>query len=106
MIAETHAEASPMRRCPQLTASELAREYGFTPRQWTRLAATGKIPGAPQPSGAGGQWLFDAAVFRRWWEARKREVEAWPGYTAEGGFTGAAPSVRTESTAEASRQRT
>src|SRR6266436_6143047 len=92
--------------CPQLTATQVAQEHGFTPRHWTRQAAAGKIPGARQPSGPGGQWLFDAAMLRRWWETRKREVEAWPGYTAEGVSIGRAPSVRTESTGEASRQRT
>jgi hypothetical protein len=43
----------------QLTAPDLAREYGFTARHWTRLAAAGRVPGARQPAGPNGQWLFE-----------------------------------------------
>jgi hypothetical protein len=88
----------------QLTAAEIAKEHGFSARHWTRLAAGGKVPGARQPAGTRGQWLFDAVVFRRWWSTRIREVEAWPGYTAGAERTGAAPSVVVESTGEASRR--
>ena len=93
--------------CPQLRASEIARKYGFTPRQWIRLAAAGKIPGARQPAGARGQWLFDAVLFANWSDDRTKKVEPRPGYTAEVkvGCGGAAPSVRAESTEEASRRR-
>jgi hypothetical protein len=94
-------------RTPQLRASEIARMHGFTSRYWTRMAAAGRIPGARQPSGIGGAWVFDARQFAAWWESRTKRVEAWPGYTVEGkaGFGGVAPSVRTENTGEASRQR-
>jgi hypothetical protein len=93
--------------CTQLRASEIARAYGFTPRHWIRLAAVGKIPGARQPSGAKGQWLFDAEVFAKWWESRQREVMTWPGYTVEEKKSGGvAFSVKVESTAEAYRQQT
>lgn len=49
-----------------LSASQLAERYGFTARHWTRQAAAGNIPGAYQPSGNHGHWLFDLAVFQRW----------------------------------------
>src|SRR5581483_5598317 len=67
---------------PQLSAADLARDYGYCARHWTRLAAAGKIPGASQPID-GGRWWFDPAQFKRWWDAGKREIAAWPGYTAE-----------------------
>jgi hypothetical protein len=91
----------------QLRASEIARVYGFSSRHWIRMAAEGRIPGARQPSGVGGVWLFDAVRFASWWESRTRRVESWLGYTvdAEVRYGGVAPSVRTESTGEASRQR-
>src|SRR5262249_8255553 len=94
------------RSCPQLRASEVARCYGFTSRYWIRLAATGKIPGARQPSGPKGQWLFDADIFAKWWDSKQREVVTWPGYTVEEKSGGAAPSVRVENTAEVYRQQT
>jgi hypothetical protein len=50
-----------------LTAAELSKTYGLTARHWIRLAARGKVPGAYQPAGEGGKWLFDedqAAKFR------------------------------------------
>lgn len=47
----------------QLRACDLARDYGFTARHWLRLAAAGKIPGARQPAGAGGHWLFERRGF-------------------------------------------
>lgn len=51
------------RRCPQIKASEIAADYGFTPRYWIRLAIAGRIPGVRQPSGPGGQWIFDRRAF-------------------------------------------
>ena len=47
-----------------LTAKAISERYGFTPRHWTRLAAAGKVPGAYQPGGDGGQWVFDSAMRR------------------------------------------
>jgi hypothetical protein len=47
----------------QLRASEISRQYGFTSRYWIRMAAAGRVPGARQPSGVGGAWLFDARLF-------------------------------------------
>ena len=85
----------------QLSASDLAREYGFTPRHWTRLAAAGRVPGARQPSGRLGQWLFEAAIFRQWWNSRKREVAIWPAYSVEGERIGLVPSVKTENFGDA-----
>jgi hypothetical protein len=88
----------------QFTAADLAREYGYTPRHWMRLAASGIVPGATQPTGRNGKWFFDKAVFRRWWVSRQQEV---PCVSIAGAKRiGSAPSVRIENTAEASRQRT
>ena len=47
-------------------ASRISDEFGFTPRYWTRMAAQGKIPGAWQPSGPGGAWLFNLPMMRHW----------------------------------------
>jgi hypothetical protein len=80
------------------TAREIADEYGFSQRYWTRLAAAGKLPGAYQPGGDGGQWMFDRAAFRRWWSSTQRRVRQWPGYTSEDRSGGRAPSVRAGST--------
>jgi hypothetical protein len=89
-----------------MKTSDLAREYGFTARYWTKLAAQGRIPGARQPFGPRGQWVFDPAVFTKWWNDRLQKVAAWPGYTVEAKSTGRVPSVTVETSAEASRLRT
>jgi hypothetical protein len=102
----TRSVPIPVDSRTQLTSADLASEYGFTARHWTRLAAEGKIPGARQPCGANGKWLFDTVVFQRWWKSREREVTQWPGYSAEVGRIGVAPNVRTENSGEASRRRT
>jgi hypothetical protein len=52
-------------------AAEIAKEFGFTSRYWIKLAAAGKIPGARQPSGPGGSWVFDMREFRLWWASRE-----------------------------------
>jgi hypothetical protein len=85
----------------------VARQYGFTARHWIKLAAAGRIPGARQPFGARGAWVFDALLLAKWWDASTRKVETWPGYTVEAKAKsgGAVPSVKNESTAEASRRR-
>lgn len=49
-----------------MTATDIAAVHGMTPRHWTRLAAQGRIPGAWQPGGAGGKWLFDREPFETW----------------------------------------
>jgi hypothetical protein len=90
----------------QYTAADLAREYGCTPRYWTRLAASGKIPGARQPSGAKGKWLFDSVLFQQWWRSREQKVRLWPVSSAEAKRIGLVPSVTTERSGEASRRRT
>ena len=79
-----------------LTASALARSYGFTPRHWIRLAAQGRIPGARQPFGPRGRWVFDASIFKSWWAAQQREIPQWPGYTREAASGGRVPSVTAE----------
>lgn len=76
------------------TASELVIHFGMTARYWTRMASEGKVPGAWQPSGPGGKWLFDLDAVRRWQRSRIREVAAWPGYISAGKRIGVAPSVR------------
>lgn len=71
----------------------LVEKYGMTPRYWIRMAADGKIPGAYQPSGEGGKWVFDPVAVSKWWASRQREVKGWPGYTVEGCGGGDVPSV-------------
>lgn len=88
-----------------VSASIIAEKFGFTARHWIRLAASGKVPGAYQPSGPRGAWCFDLTVFEKWWRAQCREVASWPAYTNVEKNGGAAPSVRAGNTAEASKQR-
>ena len=52
----------------QLTARNIAVDFGGTSREWTKKAEAGLIPGASRPSGKA-PWLFDVAVFRAWHEA-------------------------------------
>lgn len=87
-----------------ISSTTLAKRYGFSSRHWTSLAAAGKLPGAYQPSGTGGKWVFDEAAFRRWWGTSMRRGSQWPVYTAEGKHGGDAPSVKGASTAEAWEQ--
>lgn len=61
--------------------SVLVERYGFTSRHWTRLAAMGKVPGARQPFGPHGRWVFDPDVVARWWDAQRRQVSEWPTFT-------------------------
>jgi hypothetical protein len=88
-----------------VTAAELAIHYGMTPRYWTRMAAEGKVPGAWQPSGGKGKWLFDRAAVERWHRTKLREVKQWPGYTSAARRTGAAPSVTASNIASPSAPR-
>ena len=88
----------------QYTASDLTREYGCTPRYWTRLAASGKVP-ARQLAGPKGKWLFDAAEFQQWWRERKA-ARQWPESFVEAKHIGLVPSVTIEKSGGASRQRT
>jgi hypothetical protein len=66
-------------RMTHVPASTLARELGFTPKYWSRLASEGKVPGAYQPTGPRGRWLFDQAAVRRWFlkSQRTREECTW-----------------------------
>ncbi|WAJ27160.1 helix-turn-helix domain-containing protein [Antarcticirhabdus aurantiaca] len=64
-----------------VTAKVIAEEFGLSARHWTRMASAGKIPGAWQPSGEGGHWLFDLDAFRRWRTSTQKKVAEWPGYT-------------------------
>ena len=52
----------------QLTARNIAEDFGETSRHWTKMAESGLIPGASRPSGKA-PWLFDVVVFRAWFEA-------------------------------------
>ena len=85
--------ASPSTASPQLRASEIAREFGFTARHWVRLAAAGKIPGAWQRCPGSG-WLFDRRQFIAWREAAKRRAVQWQPSIAEEKGIGPAPSVK------------
>lgn len=76
-----------------LTAADLSERFGMSPRYWTRLAQQGKLPGAWQPSGEKGQWLFDEDAFQRWRNSTMKKVKEWPGYTKEVKSGGRAPSV-------------
>src|SRR5262245_23303425 len=78
----------------QLRASEIAGRYGLSSRYWIKMAAAGRIPGAWQPSGPGGAWLFDKAQFVHWRETQKRRAPEWPRSTAGEKGIGAAPNVR------------
>ena len=88
-----------------LSAQQVADAHGFTARHWIRLAAAGRIPGVCQPTGPKGRWMFDARVFKTWWDGQQRRVEQWPGYTREAKRGGDAPSVAIENTVAASKQR-
>ena len=91
---------------PQLRAPEIAARYGFTPRYWTKRAAAGNIPGARQPSGPGGGWLFDRDLFESWWrDLPRRESVSWRGYTGEERSGGAFSSAPDAATGAASRRR-
>src|SRR5262249_44105068 len=78
----------------QLRASEIAARYGLSSRYWIKMAAASRIPGAWQPSGPGGAWLFDKAQFVAWREAQKRRAPAWPRSTAGEKGIGRARSVK------------
>ena len=52
----------------QLTARNIAEDFGETSRHWTKMAEAGLVPGASRPSGKA-PWLFDVAVFKAWIEA-------------------------------------
>ncbi len=81
-----------------VTARTIADEFGLSPRHWTRMAAAGKIPGAWQPSGEGGAWLFDIDAFRRWRVSNQRKVSEWQGYTSAAKSIGRVRSVPERST--------
>jgi hypothetical protein len=53
-------------------ASQIAEEYGFSPRHWANLARRGRIPGVRQPSGSKGRWVFDSIEFAEWWKERQK----------------------------------
>ncbi len=88
-----------------MTAAELADRFGMTARYWTRMAVTGKVPGAWQPSGAKGKWLFDKATVERWQRSGVKEVKSWRGYISAERRIGAAPSVREENIVSPSAQK-
>ena len=52
----------------QLTARNIAEDFGETSRHWTKMAEAGLVPGASRPSGKA-PWLFEVAVFKAWHEA-------------------------------------
>lgn len=81
-----------------ITAADLAKTYGLTARHWIRLAARGKVPGAYQPGGEGGKWLFDAVAFQRWFKSTDRKGATWPGSTEGEKSIGRAPNVKVTNT--------
>jgi len=100
----------PLARAPrqllQLRASEIAARYGFTPRYWIKRAAAGKIPGARQPSGPRGGWLFDGDLFETWWRGLPRqESVAWQTYIDAEQSGGAVSNAMDAVTGAASRRR-
>src|SRR6516162_815627 len=98
------AGRNPMTTRPQLRTPDLVARYGFTAQHWIKLAAEGRIPGATQPCGPRGHWSFDAILFEEWWNAGKRGTKCQLSIGAEK-HGGRAPSVKDESTVEASKQR-
>jgi len=74
-----------------ISAREISDTYGFSPRHWTKMANAGKLPGAYQPSGTGGKWMFAESMFRRWWSNGMRRGSQWPGYTAGENVVGTRP---------------
>ena len=89
-----------------LRASDISRQYGLTARHWIRLAAAGKVPGAWQPAGEKGAWLFDAEQFAQWRKAKKREAVTWQPSISEAKSSGRGPSVKVEIDGQASRRLT
>lgn len=81
----------------KLTAKQIAASFGFTPRHWIRQAALGKVPGAYQPSGERGTWLFDSEIFTRWYKGTGRKVNSWPGFTGAEASIGRVRSERAAS---------
>ena len=61
-----------------VSAAEIAKVHGMTPRHWTRLAAAGKVPGAWQSAGTGGKWLFDPLRFAEWKAEQMKGESLWP----------------------------
>ncbi len=56
-----------------LRISDLANATGLSARYWQQKAAAGELPGAHQPSGAGGAWRVSAAEFWNWWAATEKK---------------------------------
>jgi hypothetical protein len=95
-----------LRNIPPYTASDLASEYGRSARYWIKMAADGKIPGAWQPSGPGGQWAFERRAFEVWRTERQQQaLKKWQPSTRGARHIGRAPSVKAENTAQACVQR-
>lgn len=64
-------------RSRYISTAELAATIGFSARWLTARAAAGEIPGARQPAGPRGKWVFDEAQFWRWWETRGAKPTHW-----------------------------
>ncbi len=61
-----------------LSAPQIAKAIGFSRRWVTTMAAAGKIPGAYQPAGPGGEWRFEERAFWVWWQTTlRREGASW-----------------------------
>ena len=97
---------APVAHTAQLRPSDLAARFGLTARYWRAMAAAGRIPGARQPSGRRGGWIFDRSAFEAWWsKLPKREGRPWQEYTGAGRSIGAFSNVSDDATGEASRRR-
>ncbi len=57
---------------PFVRAKELAENTGPTARYFAALACQNQVPGAHQPTGSGGAWLFDAQKFWEWFRTSER----------------------------------
>jgi hypothetical protein len=86
-----------------VSAQYLAERTGFTDRYFRDLAASGKLPGAYQPSGHGGAWRFNLKQFNRWWESRK--VVPWQASTSAAMSSGVSCKDTGKLTDEAFEQR-
>src|SRR5688572_536705 len=93
-----------MTKCAFATAAELANLTGLSARYFQKLAASGKIDWAFQPTGEGGPWRFELAGFEAWWE-HSRSGTCQRIYTSERGSGGGARRIRANATASVLKQR-
>jgi len=83
-----------------LTAQQIAAEFGMSSRHWVRMANAGSIPGSWQPAGKGGQWLFNKQRFEAW--QSQRMDEKWRKSINEAQSIGDASNIKVNKSGEAS----